>query len=228
MLQDQDKLLTAKENLNNLLGRDLNIAFQAAEDKELSPVEDRPEEPRRPWRWRKIPRSKKRRSRSSRPTMCRRLAKSRIYAGYWRLLPLSFALRSQFCSHQCHGRWASSSAGSRLTGDGASDVVNEKTIAVEQSKLNLDQTKAKSWSISISSSARCRRRGWRWMWPAPSRRPRREAARSDTCSINRRPRCCATCCNSRRQWKAPTLITTRRMATFWTAKANFQKALGEE
>jgi len=39
LLQAQDKLATAKETLNNLLGRDLNTEFRAAEDKELSPVE---------------------------------------------------------------------------------------------------------------------------------------------------------------------------------------------
>ena len=39
LMQAEDKLQTAKETLNNLLGRDLTIDFRATEDKELSPVE---------------------------------------------------------------------------------------------------------------------------------------------------------------------------------------------
>ena len=39
LMQEQDKLQTAKETLNNLLGRDIAIDFRATEDKELSPAE---------------------------------------------------------------------------------------------------------------------------------------------------------------------------------------------
>src|SRR5208283_4422212 len=40
LLQLQDKLATAKETLNNLLGRDINTQFSAVNPTELSPAED--------------------------------------------------------------------------------------------------------------------------------------------------------------------------------------------
>ena len=40
LLQAQDKLASAKETLNNLLGRDINTQFTALNPTELSPVED--------------------------------------------------------------------------------------------------------------------------------------------------------------------------------------------
>ncbi len=40
LLQYQDKLASAKENLNNLLGRDINTPFRAVNVTTLSPVED--------------------------------------------------------------------------------------------------------------------------------------------------------------------------------------------
>ena len=92
LLQDQDKLQTAKETLNNLLGRDLTIDFQATEDKELSPVEGDLKSAQAPALTQN-PNDQGSRDQDRAGRQCQTSGQVRIHSGYWRLLPLSFSLR---------------------------------------------------------------------------------------------------------------------------------------
>ena len=140
LLQDQDKLQTAKETLNNLLGRDLSIDFRAAEDKELSPAET-DLKGAQALALAQNPTIKEAEIKIQQADNVRRLAKSEfipdLAASFHYISPFGVNfVPTNIMGLGIEFSWEPFDWGRRK------DVVNEKTIAVEQSKLNLDQTKA--------------------------------------------------------------------------------------
>ena len=140
LLQAQDKLLTAKETLNNLLGRDLEVDFSVSEDKTLSPIEQdlKAAQANRAGQ-ESHGEGSGNQDRSSRQHPS--AGEVGVLAGHRGIVPLPLALRRELCANQRYGggielNWEPFDWGRRR------DTVNEKTVAVEQSKLNLTQTKA--------------------------------------------------------------------------------------
>src|SRR5215472_3123745 len=140
LLQAEDKLATAKETLNNLLGRDITIDFRATEDTQLSPLEQNLKAAQA-TALDKNPKVKEAEIKIQQANTIRRLAKSEyipdIGASFHYLSPFGV----NFVPTNVMGlgfelSWEPFDWGRRR------DTVNEKTIAVEQSKLNLAETQS--------------------------------------------------------------------------------------
>ncbi len=102
LLQLQDKLASAKETLNNLLGRDINTQFQATNPTELSAVEQNLPEAQA-LALAQNPEGERSRDHGAAGRQCQTAGQSAVSAGSRRLLPLPLALWRQLCAHECDG-----------------------------------------------------------------------------------------------------------------------------
>ena len=195
LLQAQDKLQTAKESLNNLLGRDINIDFRAEEDKQLSgPEQDL--KVAQDTALAQNPTVKEAEIKIDQADIVRRLAKSEyipdIGASFHYLSPFGV----NFVPTNVMGlgielNWEPFDWGRRR------DTVNEKTVAVEQSKLNLSQTRS-NVLIDVNKGFRALQEARMAVdVAARSRKPRGRSCGKSPKSTGRRPRCCAMSCSSR-------------------------------
>ena len=134
--------------LNDLLGRDLNIDFTATVDKDLSPMNRTLN--RRKQGAGKNPTVKEAQITIEQADNVARLAKSSI-SPTSDCRSITFALRVTFVPTNV---WppASSSAGSLGLGTPPRHV-NEKTITIEQSKLDLTIRRTKCWWMWTNNSA---------------------------------------------------------------------------
>jgi len=140
LLQYQDKLASAKETLNNLLGRDINTQFRAVNPTELSPLEENLPAAQA-LALGQHPKVKEAEITVQQADNARRQVK----AQYWPDLAASFHYLSPFGVNfvptnvmglGIEFNWEPFDWNRRK------HEVNEKVIAVEQSKLSLDDTKA--------------------------------------------------------------------------------------
>ncbi len=140
LLQAQDKLQTAKETLNNLLARDLEVPFTVTEDKELSPLEQ-DLKAAQDTALAKNPTVKEAAIKIDQAENIRRLAKSEympdVGASFHYLSPFGVNfVPTNVMAVGLEISWEPFDWGRRR------DTVNEKTVEVQQSKLNLAQTKS--------------------------------------------------------------------------------------
>lgn len=226
LMQDQDKLQTAKETLNNLLGRDLSIDFRAAEDKELSPVES-DLKGAQGLALAQNPTIKEAEIKIQQADNVRRLAKSEfipdLAASFHYISPFGVNfVPTNIMGLGIEFSWEPFDWGRRK------DVVNEKTIAVEQSKLNLDQTKA-NVLLNLDKQFRALQEARMAVDVATFQQSAsREKLREVTQQFEQKTALLRDVLQQQAAVEKANSDYNEAIASFWTAKANFQKAIGED
>ena len=106
--------------------------------------------------------------------------------------------------------------------------VNEKTIAIEQSKLSLDDTKAQIL-INVNSTYRSLQEARVAVTVAEAKRESsQEKLREVTYQYGQKTALLRDVLQQQSSVESANADYNEAMAKFWTAKASFQKALGEE
>jgi outer membrane protein len=226
LLQAQDKLQSAKETLNDLLGRDINVDFTVTEDKVLSQVET-DLKAAQATALTQNPKVKEAEIKVQQADTVRRLAKSE----YLPDMGISFHYLSPFgvnfvpTNVMALGfelNWEPFDWGRRR------DVVNEKVIAVEQSKLNLDSTRSKIL-INLDNQFRSLQEARMAVDVASVQQDSsREKLREVTYKYGQKTALLRDVLQQQSSVEKANADYNEAIATFWTAKANFQKALGAE
>ena len=226
LLQAQDKLATARETLNNLLGRDLNIDFRAAEDKELSPIEQ-DLRAAQSVALSQNPKIKEAEIKIQQADNIKRLAKSEympdIGASFHYLSPFGVNfVPTNIMGAGIELSWEPFDWGRRR------DVVNEKTIAVEQSKLNLDQTKA-NVLVNLDKQFRDLQEARMAVDVASAQQEAsRVKLREVTDKYGQKTVLLRDVLQQEAAVEKANSDYNEAIASFWQAKANFEKALGTD
>lgn len=226
LLQAQDKLATAKETLNNLLGRDLNVDFRVNEDKELSPIEQ-DLKAAQTIALDKNPKVKEAEITVRQAENVRRLAKSEYLpdmgAAFHYISPFGVNfVPTNIMALGFELTWEPFDWGRRR------DVVNEKTIAVEQSKLNLVDTQS-NLLINVNKQFRALQEARAAVDVASAQQEAsREKLREVTQKYAQKNVLLRDVLQQQAAVEKGNADYNEAIATFWTAKANFEKALGAE
>jgi len=226
LLQAQDKLATAKETLNNLLGRDLNIDFRAEEDKELSPTEQ-DLKAAQATALAQNPKIKEAEIKIQQADTVKRLAKSEylpdIGASFHYLSPFGVNfVPTNIMGAGIELSWEPFDWGRRR------DVVNEKTTQVEQSKLNLDQTKA-NVLVNLDKEFRDLQEARVAVDVAAAQQDAtRVKLREVTDKYGQKTVLLRDVLQQEAAVEKANADYNEAIASFWTAKANFEKALGAD
>jgi outer membrane protein TolC len=226
LLQYQDKLASAKENLNNLLGRDINTQFRAENVTTLSPLEeDLPAA--QATALARHPKVKEAEITVRQADNARRQAKSQ----YLPDLGVSFHYLSpfgvEFVPTNVMGlglefNWEPFDWGRRK------HDVNEKVMAVEQSKLGLDDTKAQIL-INVDNQFRSLQEARVAVGVATAKKESSsEKLREVTNQYEQKTALLRDVLQQQSAVEGANADYNQAMASFWTAKANFQKAIGSE
>jgi len=226
LLQAQDKLATAKETLNNLLGRDLNTPLTALNPTELSPEEDNLPAAQA-LALAQNPKVKEAEITVQQADNARRQTK----AQYLPDLGVSFHYLSpfgvNFVPQNIMGlglefNWEPFDWNRRK------HEVNEKTMQVEQSKLNLDDTKAQVL-INLETQFRSLHEARLAIAVATAKKEASvEKLREVTQKFQQKTVLLRDVLQQQSAVEGSNADYNEAMAKFWTAKANFQKAIGEE
>jgi len=226
LLQYQDKLASAKESLNNLLGRDINTPFSAVNPTELSTAEDNLPQAQA-LALAQNPKVKEAEITVKQADNARRLVKSQylpdLGASFHYLSPFGV----NFVPQNVMGigfefNWEPFDWGRRR------DEVNEKVIAVEQSKLSLDDTKAQIL-INLDTQFRALHEARVAVSVATAKKEAStEKLREVTQKYAQQTALLRDVLQQQSAVEGSNAEYNEAMAKFWTAKANFQKAIGEE
>ncbi len=226
LLQAQDKEQTAKETLNNLLGRDLEIDFTVSEDKTLSPIEQ-DLKAAQDTAMAKNPTVKEAEIKIDQAENVRRLAKSEympdVGASFHYLSPFGVNfVPTNIMAVGIELNWEPFDWGRRR------DTVNEKTVQVEQSKLNLTQTKA-NVLVDVNKEFRALQEARMAVDVASAQQ---DAANMKLREVTDKYGQKTTLLRDVLQQQAAVSKANsdynEAIATYWTAKANFDKAIGED
>jgi outer membrane protein TolC len=226
LLQYQDKLQTAKETLNNLMGRDIRTPFRAVNATELSAVEqDLPSAQAKALA--QNPKVKEAEITVQQADNAKRLAKSQ----YLPDLGVSFHYLSPFgvnfvptnvMTLGFEFSWEPFEWGRRK------HEVTEKTINVEQSKLGLDDTKAQIL-INVDNQFRSLQEARVAVAVATAKQESsREKLREVTYQYQKQTALLRDALQQQSAVEAANADYNEALASFWTAEANFRKAIGEE
>jgi outer membrane protein len=226
LLQAQDKLQTAKETLNNLLARDLEIDFSVSEDKTLSPIEQDLKAAQQ-TALNKNPTVKEAEIKIDQADNVRRLAKSEylpdIGASFHYLSPFGVNfVPTNVMAVGVELNWEPFDWGRRR------DTVNEKTVAVEQSKLNLTQTKA-NVLVDVNKEFRALKEARMAVDVASAQQDAtRMKLQEVTDKYGQKTALLRDVLEQQAKVEKANSDYNEAIATFWTAKANFDKAIGED
>jgi len=226
LLQAQDKLATAKETLNNLMGRDLNTPLTA-----LNPTELAPEENNLPaaqaLALAQNPKVKEAAITIQQADNARRQTK----AQYLPDIGVSFHYLSpfgvNFVPQNIMGlglefNWEPFDWNRRK------HEVNEKTMQVEQTKLSLDDTKDQVL-INVDTQFRSLHEARAAVAVATAKKEASaEKLREVTEKFRQKTVLLRDVLQQQAAVEGSNADYNEAMAKFWTAKANFQKAIGEE
>jgi outer membrane protein len=226
LLQLQDKLATAKETLNNLLGRDINTQFSAANPTQLSPVEDNLPAAQA-LALAQNPKVKEAEITVKQADNARRFVKSQylpdLGASFHYISPFGV----NFVPQNIMGlgfefNWEPFDWNRRK------HEVNEKTMQVEQSKLSLDDTKAQIL-INVDTQFRDLHEARLGVEVATAKKDAStEKLREVTEKYRQKTVLLRDVLQQQAAVEGSNADYNEAMARFWTAKANFQKAIGEE
>jgi outer membrane protein len=226
LLQLQDKLATAKETLNNLLGRDINTQFSGVNPTELSPAEENLPAAQA-LALTQNPKVKEAEITVQQADNARKFVKSQ----YLPDLGVSFHYLSpfgvNFVPQNVMGlglefNWEPFDWNRRK------HEVNEKVLQVEQSKLSLDDTKAQIL-INLDTQFRSLREARVAVAVATAKKEAStEKLREVTEKYRQKTVLLRDVLQQQSAVEGSNADYTEAMAKFWTAKANFQKAIGEE
>jgi outer membrane protein len=226
LLQAQDKLSTAKETLNNLLGRDLEIDFSVSEDKTLSSVEQDLKAAQE-TALAKNPTVKEAEIKIDQADNIRRLAKSEylpdVGASFHYLSPFGVNfVPTNVMAAGIELTWEPFDWGRRR------DTVNEKTVGVEQSKLNLTQTKA-NVLVDVNKEFRALQEARMAVDVAGAQQDAtRMKLQEVTDKYGQKTALLRDVLEQQAKVQQANSDYNEAIATFWTAKANFDKAIGED
>ena len=226
LLQLQDKLASAKETLNNLLGRDINTQFTAANPTELSPLEDNlPAAQAQALS--QNPKVKEAEITVKQADNARKFVKSQylpdLGASFHYISPFGV----NFVPQNVMGlglefNWEPFDWNRRK------HEVNEKTFQVEQSKLSLDDTKAQIL-INVDTQFRALHEARLAVSVATAKKEAStEKLREVTEKFQQKTVLLRDVLQQQAAVEGSNADYNEAMAKFWTAKANFQKAIGEE
>jgi outer membrane protein TolC len=226
LLQLQDKLASAKETLNNLLGRDINTQFTALNPTELSPVEDNLPAAQA-LALAQNPKVKEAEITVQQADNAKRQTK----AQYMPDLGVSFHYLSPFgvnfvpqnvMALGLEFNWEPFDWNRRK------HEVNEKVMQVEQSKLSLDDTKAQVL-INLDTQFRSLHEARVAVAVATAKKDASvEKLREVTEKYRQMTVLLRDVLQQQSAVEGSNADYNEAMAKFWTAKANFQKAIGEE
>ena len=226
LLQDQDKLASTKETLNNLLGRDINVQFSAVNPTELSPVEENLPEAQ-VLALVQNPKVKGAEITVKQADNARRFVKSQylpdLGASFHYLSPFGVNFVPQnVLGLGLEFNWEPFDWGRRK------HEVDEKVIAVEQSKLSLDDTKAQIL-INLDTQFRSLHEARVAVTVATAKKEAStEKLREVTQKYEQQTALLRDVLQQQSAVEGSNADYNEAMAKFWTAKANFQKAIGEE
>jgi outer membrane protein TolC len=226
LLQAQDKLQTAKETLNNLLARDLETEFSVAEDKELSPLE-RDLKGAQETALAKNPTVKEAAIKIDQAENIRRLAKSEympdLGASFHYLSPFGVNfVPTNVMAVGLELNWEPFDWGRRR------DTVNEKTVAVEQSKLNLTQTKA-NVLVDVNKQFRALQEARMAVDVAATQQDASQMKLQEvTDKYGQKTALLRDVLEQQAKVEKANSDYNEAIATYWTAKANFDKSIGED
>ena len=226
LLQYQDKLASAKETLNNLLGRDINTQFNAVNPTELSAVEeDLPAA--QALALSQHPKVKEAEITVKQADNARRQVKSQylpdLGASFHYLSPFGVNfVPTNVMGAGLEFNWEPFDWNRRK------HEVNEKVIAVEQSKLSLDETKAQIL-INVDTQFRSLHEARVAVAVATAKKEAStEKLREATEKFQQKTVLLRDVLQQQSAVEGSNADYNEAMAKFWTAKANFQKAIGEE
>lgn len=226
LMQYQDKLSTAKENLNDLLGRDLMIDFDAQPVTEIAPIEDNLSEAQA-RALAQHPQIKLGEIGVQQADMQRRLAKSQyvpdINAAFHYISPFGVNfLPSNIAAIGVEMTWVPWDWGKRK------DQVNSAAIALEQSRLNLDETKSQVL-LNLDNQFRLLHEARAAVSVAQAQRTAMQQKLSEvSLQYKQQTALLRDVLQQQAELEAANASYSQALANLWTAKANFQKALGEE
>jgi outer membrane protein len=226
LLQAQDKLQTAKETLNNLLGRDLEIDFGVSEDKTLSPIEQDLKAAQE-TALSKNPTVKEAEIKIDQADNVRRLAKSEylpdLGASFHYLSPFGVNfVPTNVMAVGIELNWEPFDWGRRR------DTVNEKTVSVEQSKLNLTQTKA-NVLVDVNKEYRALQEARMAVDVASAQQGATSMKLQEvTDKYGQKTALLRDVLEQQAKVEKANSDYNEAIASFWTAKANFDKAIGED
>jgi len=226
LLKAQDKLQTAKQMLNDLLGRDLKTPFRTAA---IAPVSGKEEnlELAEARALEQNPKVGEAAIEVKQATNARQLAKSQ----YLPDLNLSIQYTSPFgydfvptnvANAGFEFRWDPFDWGRRK------HDVNEKTINIEQSKLKLTSTKAQIL-INVGDTFRSLQEARAAVTVAQAKQEAsREKLREVTLQYEQKTALLRDVLQQQSAVESANSEYNNAVEEFWSAKANFQKAIGEE
>lgn len=226
LLQAQDKEQTAKETLNNLLGRDLEIDFAVSEDKTLSPIEE-DLKAAQDTAMAKNPTVKEAEIKINQAETVRRLAKSEyipdVGASFHYLSPFGVNfVPTNVMAVGIELNWEPFDWGRRR------DTVSEKTVQVEQSKLNLTQTRA-NVLVDVNKYFRALQEARMAVDVASAQQDAATVKlREVTDKYGQKTALLRDVLQQQASVAKANADYNEAIATYWTAKANFDKAIGED
>lgn len=226
LLQAQDKLQTAKETLNNLLGRDLETDFTVNEDKQLGPLEQ-DLKAAQDTALAKNPTVKEAAIKIDQAETVRRLAKSEympdIGASFHYLSPFGINfVPTNIMAVGLEISWEPFDWGRRR------DVVNEKTVEVQQSKLNLTQTKA-NVLVDVNKEFRALQEARAAVDVAEAQqKAKQQKLKEVTDKYGQKTALLRDVLEQQAAVEKADSDYNEAIASYWTAKANFDKAVGED
>ena len=226
LLKAQDKLETAKETLNNLLGRDLNTPFRTAAVSPISPIEQNLEMAQA-TALEHNPQLAEAEIDVQKATNARALARSQFIPD----LNISIQYTSPFgydfvplnvANAGFEFRWEPWEWGRRK------HEVSEKTINIEQSKLKLDNTKSQLL-INVGDAFRSLQEARAAVAVAQAKQEAsREKLREVTHKYGQQTALLRDVLQQQAAVESANSEYNNAVAEFWSAKATFQKTIGEE
>ena len=226
LLQYQDKLQSAKETLNNLMGRDINTPFRAVNATGLSAIEqDLPAAQAKALALH--PKVKEAEITVKQAENAKQFAKSQYVPDFG----VSFHYLSPFgvnfvptnvMTLGFEFSWEPFEWGRRK------HEVEEKNINVEQSKLGLDDTKAQIL-INVDNQFRSLQEARVAVTVATAKQESsREKLREVTYQYQQQTALLRDALQQQAAVETANADYNEALANFWTAEANFHKAIGEE
>lgn len=226
LLKQQDKLATSKETLNNLMGRDIHTPFRTANAAELSPAEDN------------LPTAEAKALEQNSDIQeaeitikqaenMRRQAKAK----YLPDLDLSVHYTSPFGVNFVPTNIAG--LGMEFSWEPwdwnrRKHEVGEKTIKVEESKVNLDETKSQVL-LSVDREYRAVHEAQAAVAvAAAARESAKEKLREVTEQYGQKTKLLRDVLQQQANVEKANADYNEALASFWSAKAKLQKAMGEE
>src|SRR6185437_7402547 len=226
MVTFQDDLEIQKEHLNDLLARDLDTAFRTQAVPPATP-EEMDQKQAHEEALRQRPEIKEAKTQVDQAGYDRRLAKSQYYPAIGGAVRYFTPINTQLLPTNIL------SAGFEMTWDpfewGArKDVVEQKTVVVQQSKYQLDQTRSQVL-LDVDNTFRKLRESRSLLAIAQAQR---EAASEKLREINNQYAQSAVLMRDVLKQEAAVANADHdyeaSLLSFWNAKAAFEKALGEE